>query len=206
VLLIRYPFFGWAIPPDSAKIRTWLQSKVHDELPGDLAQIGSLEVGTTHQDVFQPGSLQAGSYEFGITQIRITQVGSTQVSPAQITSSAQYQMFKTAVRAVAGREKLPDSWVNDLIGDFLRDAGTVPEGILWRSYTLLEVYIPPGEYILALKLLANRPKDQDDITELCQRLHIHTRDQAQYLLDHYIPNKQIQYINEIDTTLEELFP
>ncbi len=53
--------------------------------------------------------------------------------------------------------------MNDLIGDFLRDTGTVPQGTLWQRYAMLEVYIPPSEYILALKLLAGRPKDRDDI-------------------------------------------
>ncbi len=54
------------------------------------------------------------------------------------------QSFKAAVRAVAQKNKLPGTWLNDLIGDFLHDTGTAPEGTLWRTYALLEVYVPPS--------------------------------------------------------------
>ena len=116
------------------------------------------------------------------------------------------QSFKAAVRAVAQKNKLPGTWLNDLIGDFLRDTGTAPEGTLWRTYALLEVYIPPGDYILALKLFAGRPKDREDISSLCQQLQIRTRTQAQRVVDRYIPNKQVQQLNHLDDTLDELFP
>src|SRR5712692_633399 len=116
------------------------------------------------------------------------------------------QTFKAAVRAVAHKNMLPGTWLNDLIGDFLRDTGTAPEGILWRTYTLLEVYIPPSDYILALKLFAGRPKDREDISSLCQQLKIRTRTQAQRLVDRYIPNKQVQQLNHLDDTLDEIFP
>lgn len=71
-------------------------------------------------------------------------------------TSQLYQTFKTATRVVARRNRLPFSWINDVIGDFLRDASIVPQGTLWRTYGPLEVYIPPDDYILALKLLAGR--------------------------------------------------
>ena len=121
-------------------------------------------------------------------------------------TSPLYQTFKTAVRAVAARNQIPLTWINDVIGDFLRDTSVVPQGSLWRTYALLEVYIPPSEYILALKLLAGRPKDRGDIQVLCQKLHIRTRKQAQQLVDQYIPNKQVQQINNLDKTLNLLFP
>jgi len=44
------------------------------------------------------------------------------------------------------------TWLNDVISDALRAQGIVPEGILWRVYGPLEVYMPEPEYILALKL------------------------------------------------------
>lgn len=103
------------------------------------------------------------------------------------TVSLLYQTFRTAVQAVASRNQLSITWVNDVIADFLRNIGTVPEGVLWRTYAMLEVYIPPREYILALKLLANRTKDQNDILALCQQLNIRTREQAQEVVDHYVP-------------------
>ena len=121
-------------------------------------------------------------------------------------TSPLYQTFKVAVRAVARKHTLPGNWLNDLIGDFLRDTGTAPAGTLWRTFARLEVYIPPKDYILALKLFAGRPKDRDDITILCQQLQIWTREQAQSLVDRYIPNKQVQQLNHLDETLDELFP
>ena len=121
-------------------------------------------------------------------------------------TSPLYRTFKAAVRAVASSNRIPVTWINDLIGDFLRNASVVPEGILWRHYGMLEVYIPEAEYMLALKLLAGRPKDRNDIQALCQRLNVRTRPQAQQLVDRYIPNKQLQQLNHLDDTLNDVFP
>ncbi len=121
------------------------------------------------------------------------------------TTSPVYRVFKTAVRAVASQRQIPSTWMNDLIGDFLRNLGTVPKGVLWRTYAVLEVYVPEAEYILALKLLAGRQKDREDIRLLCQQIHIQTRNQAQQLVDQYIP-KEAQQINNLDKTLNNLFP
>jgi hypothetical protein len=122
------------------------------------------------------------------------------------TTSPLSQTFHAAVRAVARKHRLPNTWLNDLIGDFLRDTGTAPEGTLWRTSGMLAVYVPPSDYILALKLFAGRPKDREDIASLCQLLHIQTRAQAQQLVDRYIPNKQVQQLNHLDDTLDEWFP
>jgi len=122
------------------------------------------------------------------------------------TNSQIYQIFKAATRTIAIRNKISASWLNDVIGDFLRDIGTVPEGTLWRRYAMLEVYLPPSEYILALKLLAGRPKDKNDIYVLCQKEKIQTRRQAQKLVDRYIPDRQIQQMNHLDNTLNTFFP
>jgi len=123
-----------------------------------------------------------------------------------LTASPLYQIFKAAVRAVANSNQIPVTWINDLIGDFLRNASVVPEGVLWQHYGMLEVYIPEAEYILALKLLAGRPKDRNDTQALCQRLKVRTRHQAQQLVDRYIPNKQLQQLNHLDDTLNDVFP
>jgi len=121
-------------------------------------------------------------------------------------TSPLYQTFKAAVRVVASRNQLPVSWMNDLLGDFLRDRTRVPQGTLWRTYTVLKVYVPEAEYILALKLLAGRPKDLGDIQLLCRKLQVGTRIQAQQLVDRYIPDRHVQQLNHLDTTLSTLFP
>jgi hypothetical protein len=120
-------------------------------------------------------------------------------------TSTLYRTFKSAIRAVANKNRIPDNWMNDLIGDFLRDASVMPVGMVWRRYAMLEVYVPEPEYILALKLLAGRQKDRHDILILRERLQIRTRDQAQGLVDRYIPNKQLQQLYNLDDTLSDVF-
>jgi len=71
---------------------------------------------------------------------------------------------------------------------------------------MLEVYIPPKEYILALKLLASRKKDQKDILALCQQLNVQTREQAQQVVDHYVPDREVQQLSNLKKTLSTLFP
>lgn len=116
-----------------------------------------------------------------------------------------YQTFKAAIRSVARQDNLSEIWLNDVIGDFLRDLGNIPEGKLWRKFGKLEIYLPPEEYILSLKLLANRPKDQSDILALTRQLNIQTREQAQDLIDRYIPDKQLQQMNHVEDTLADFF-
>src|SRR6266700_3654226 len=55
-------------------------------------------------------------------------------------TSQLYRMFKAAVRAVASQNRIPGTWLNDIIGDFIRDVSIVPQGTLWRRYTMLDVY------------------------------------------------------------------
>jgi len=121
------------------------------------------------------------------------------------TTSPLYPVFKAAIRTVASRNRLPLTWMNDLLGDFLRDKTKVPQGTLWRTYAVLEVYVPEAEYILALKLLAGRPKDRGDIQLLCRQLRVGTRIRAQQMVDLYIPDKQVQQLNHLDMTLSTLF-
>lgn len=123
-----------------------------------------------------------------------------------LQGSVPSQRLKAAARIVANRRQIPVTWINDVIGDFLRDTSNVPQGTVWRTYGPLEIYVPEGAYILALKLLAGRPKDRSDIADLCAQLHIQTRAQAQAIVDQYIPDRQVQHLNDLDRTLESLFP
>ncbi len=60
------------------------------------------------------------------------------------TNSPLYHTFKAAVRAVARKHTLPNTWLNDLIGDFLQDTGTAPEGTLWRTYSRVSAILTKG--------------------------------------------------------------
>lgn len=119
--------------------------------------------------------------------------------------SPMYRTFKSAVRTVAANNNLSTKWLNDVIGDFLRDAGEVPKGKLWKKFSGIEVYLPPKEYILAHKLLAGREKDENDILALSQQLKIKTRAQAQKLVEKYIPDKQLHQLHDLDNTLDRFF-
>lgn len=69
----------------------------------------------------------------------------------------------------------------------------------------IETYLAERGYILALKLLAGRQKDSDDILALCHQLNIQTREQAQELLDRYVPDKHFQQLSHVDDTLDDVF-
>jgi len=121
-------------------------------------------------------------------------------------NSDDYRIFRNAAHFVAYDARLSDSWLSDNIGDFLRMAGPVPQGNLWRRFgRYLEVYIPPKEFILAHKLVAGRGKDREDTKALMHNLHITKRQQAQEIVDKYITNKDIQESEGVQETLDEFF-
>jgi hypothetical protein len=76
---------------------------------------------------------------------------------------------------------------------------------LWKKYKVLEVYLPDKEYVLAQKLLINRPKDHEDIRLLFQALGIATKAQAQALLDRYLSQNEQRQLN-LTVTLQHYFP
>lgn len=120
-------------------------------------------------------------------------------------ASSIYQATLQAAKAVAMRNNLRDDWFNDGMSHLLRTMGDMPIGTLWKQYGVLEVYLPPTGYILALKLLAYRDKDKEDIEALCQRLGIQTREQAQSVVNLYVPDPSTQDIFRLEETLEKLF-
>ena len=120
--------------------------------------------------------------------------------------SEEYRLFKSAVRFVAYDLGIQETWLNDLIAESLRASGKVPEGTSWRTFgKLVEIYLPPKDYILACKLMAGRPKDQNDIIALCRALRIKSYGQAQRIVDAYFPNQQEQLISGLAETLERFF-
>jgi hypothetical protein len=60
--------------------------------------------------------------------------------------------------------------------------------------------------VLALKLIAKRNKDIADIQVLYKELQIKTREQAQALIDSYIPEAEVQELLSIPETLDKFFP
>lgn len=113
--------------------------------------------------------------------------------------------FKAAVSAVASRHHLKRKWMNDDVAYFIMDMAPDPQPQLWRAFKKLHVYLPSREYILALKLMVFRQKDMNDVAVLLEELQVTTREEAQAIVDRFIPDKRWQEHYLLDQTLEELF-
>ena len=112
--------------------------------------------------------------------------------------------FQEAVKAVARQLHLPRYWLNDDASLWVRGFAPNPQAVLWKCYTKLHVYLPSKRCILALKLMSYRPKDTDDVEVLCQQLGISTYEQAQELVNEFVPERaQREY--RLSDTLDELF-
>jgi hypothetical protein len=123
--------------------------------------------------------------------------------PDTMNSNQETKAFRSAVNAVAKRYGIKRDWMNDVVASFTPelDPNSV---ILWHDYPNLQVYVPHAEFILALKLLAGRERDEDDIVALSESLNITTREQAQELVDRYA-EKWWQKECSLDATLDALF-
>lgn len=126
------------------------------------------------------------------------------VNPEFYSDSEIYRRFEMAVRLVASDENLEQSWLNTRVTEFVLNAGPLPKMKLWRKFDVLQVYLPPKDFILALKLVAAREKDKTDIQVLCSQLHVTTRRKAQMVIDKYI-NKWTQRNSRVATKLDMFF-
>lgn len=119
----------------------------------------------------------------------------------------EYHLFKSAVRFVAHDLGMSETWLNDLASEALTSTGNIPTGTSWRTFgKLVEIVLPPKDFILACKLLAGRPKDHGDIIALCKALRIKQRAQAQEMIDRYFPDRQFQELSGVPITLTTFFP
>lgn len=113
--------------------------------------------------------------------------------------------FKQAVEQVAIRHRLPLDWLNDEAAEYYYDDAPEVDVAFWRHFgKCLLVYIPTVEYVFATKMMAYRPKDQDDIKLLIRWLGIHTREEAQQIIDQYITVEGQQFY-EIGKKLKRVF-
>lgn len=75
---------------------------------------------------------------------------------ADPATSPMYLLFKAAVQEVGRRHKIPATWLNDVMGEFLHTMGTVPTGRFWRRYTMLGATL----YWSLKKIRAGAPDSQ----------------------------------------------
>lgn len=126
------------------------------------------------------------------------------VYPEFYAGSETYRRFEMAIRLVASDESLEQSWLNTRVTEFVLNAGPLPKMKLWRKFSVLHVYLPPKDFILALKFVAAREKDKTDIEVLCSQLRITTRRKAQAVIDKYI-NNWTQRNSRVATKLDMFF-
>jgi hypothetical protein len=123
--------------------------------------------------------------------------------PDTTNPNRETKVFRSAVNAIAKTFRLRRDWMNDVVAAF---TPPIPAEslVLWRDSANLQVYVPPAECMLALKLLAGRARDEEDIAALCAQLAIHTREQAQALVDRYAERRWQQECM-LQATLDALF-
>ncbi len=160
----------------------------------------------------------------GFTSIRVMIVGgaymllnvgnraSTQdidVFPLNFTSTANPDKktlsILQAINAVAKRNSLKRDWFNDAAFGIIGELQPPEQQLThWKTYGALEIYMPPAEFILAVKIFGYRDRDYNDVASLIKRLHVQTREQVQKIVDIYIQrDAQKEYRTYI--TLDDLF-
>ena len=116
--------------------------------------------------------------------------------------SAEPQAIREAARAVAQQEGLAEDWLNDGIKGFFYQAPPVQR---WAEYPGLRVYVVSLEYALAMKAIAGRPEDIDDIRALVQRLQLTSAQEVLAIVQRYVPQRLVppraQYL--IETLFDE---
>ena len=116
------------------------------------------------------------------------------------------ELLSACMLEVARKHMLPPNWFNFLTQVILMQDIYIPDGTLWKRFGPLYIYIPPREYMLALKMTAGRPKDLDDCAILLPKTTIQTIEQAQELLNTYIlPEAQEEHAEQIKKSLDTLF-
>jgi hypothetical protein len=113
--------------------------------------------------------------------------------------------FTASANAIAKAYQIPRNWINTDGAMLVAPCIPTSSLCLFASYGILDVYFPSKENMLALKLTAFRPNDRGDVHSLCADLNIRRRDQAQAILDRFVP-RWWQEENRVPRTLRELFP
>src|SRR5260221_6074327 len=99
--------------------------------------------------------------------------------------------MRDSVQAIGSKYTLPPNWFNNLTQMLIYDKISMPRGTLWKQYGPLHVYVPPTEFMFALKILAGREKDLADCRLLLPQTRIRTRRHGQKVIDrHMLPEAQ----------------
>lgn len=109
--------------------------------------------------------------------------------------------IRRAAGRVAEKHGLPKDWLNNAVKMFL----VAHERQVLFDLANLKVYIPPPDYLLAMKALAGRVNtmDSQDIEYLIKMLNLSDAEQVLEIVKHYYPHKQVKPATRI--FIEALF-
>jgi hypothetical protein len=131
------------------------------------------------------------------------------VFPLNFASSANpdknTKSILKAIGSVAKRNSLKRDWFNDAAFGIIGELQPPEQQLaLWKTYGALEIYMPPAEFILAVKIFGYRDRDYNDVVALIQQLGVQTRERAQHIIDAYI-DREAQREYKTNVTLDDFF-
>jgi hypothetical protein len=99
--------------------------------------------------------------------------------------------IRAAAKAVAQDQDLPEDWLNDAVKGYLPGEPESKE-IIYRGNGLT-VWLPPAEYLLAMKSISARYDTQDakDVKTLCEFLKIKNPKKVFDIVSRYYPENRI---------------
>ena len=110
------------------------------------------------------------------------------------------RQVRRAARLVAERNGLPIGWLNDAVEIFLARH----DRRILLDLSHLKIYVPPPDYLLAMKVLSARADtmDQDDLKVLIRELGLTSAAEVFAIVKGYYPRKEIK--PETRILIEEL--
>ena len=111
--------------------------------------------------------------------------------------------IRTAAKAVAARQGVPEDWLNDAAKAFFH--ADPPREDLF-DLPNLRVWAPTAGYMLAMKCIAARfdSHDLDDVKFLIEYLHLQKPDDVFRIVERYYPKRMIP--EKTQFLIEELLP
>ena len=160
----------------------------HDEIERYLREVGLRLRG---KDLFGEILILGGAYMTLVLRSR----GATRDVDAYFARHAE--AIRQAAAHVAQEHGLPEDWLNDAVKGFLY---VQPETRLWADFPGLRIYAPDPAYIFAMKALAGRPTDLDDLATLRIELRLTSAADALAVVKRYVPERlltaRVQYLVE----------
>lgn len=94
--------------------------------------------------------------------------------------------IRAAAASVAARHGLAPDWLNDAVKGFI---ATAPDIDLWAEYPGLRVNAVTPAYMFAMKAVAARPADIDDLKVLAGRLGIDSSEAGLEVVTAHVPER-----------------